>query len=995
MIKTGNVLKIVFAVILALTGWLFTYAMFFADGKGEAELGSFDVYELSDGWTVVWPDREQSGVTLPLSFSEKAGETILLRNTLPQDIRSGMHLSFRARRQNVMIYVNGEERGSYLVENYSRRMHPRRTPPSAYLVVDLYDSDALGEVEIRILSSETRPGVLNTVYYANGNNVWFPLIKQNITMVSASFGLCIIGLLTIIAYLFTRKRNSYVKTVLHLGEAILVAGMWSLSESTIRQLVFQAPSFSNVLAFILVEIVAAFILMYFDELQSRRYTKYYVLLEIGMLLQLLVNTALNLTRIADYYDTLVYSHIWSGLGILAAIVTLVLDARSGRAKEYSITSIGMLCLVLSAIMELVNFYFASSPQFGLWIGFGLICLLGATAMQTIYNALRDKEERTYADNANRAKSSFLANMSHEIRTPINAILGMDEMILRESGEGDIVAYAEDIRSAGKTLLALVNDILDFSKVEEGRMEILPTHYNLSTLINDIENMVRDRAEKKGLSFIVRVDSAIPHLLVGDEIRLRQCALNLLTNAVKYTNEGSVTLSVGYEKLSEEKILLKFRISDTGIGMKKEDLDKLFSPFTRIEESRNRSIEGTGLGMSITKQLLTLMGSDIAVESVYGEGSTFSFAVEQPVVKWSPIGEYTSRFEKEELRRPVYHESFHAPEARILVVDDMPVNLTVIKGLLKKTQIIVDTAESGEEALKKASDIRYDIAFIDHMMPNMDGLETLHEMKKLPGTEQTVFIALTANAISGSREQYLNAGFSDYLSKPVDSRGLEKMLMERLPPEKVKRVEPARGKAESVCAELPARLCELDELNAPLGIELCGTVETYLDTLKVFASTSAACADEIESLHAAGDIAGTTVKVHALKSTSRVIGATSLSELAERLEAAGKAGDETALRAELDTLVGRYRELGSALARSLAPERPDADALPLMTAEQLRVTYDELRALMSEMEYSLAADLLRSLSEYTLPEDERERVEKLRRAADNFEWEDLDELLNKE
>lgn len=402
-----------------------------------------------------------------------------------------------------------------------------------------------------------------------------------------------------------------------------------------------------------------------------------------------------------------------------------------------------------------------------------------------------QEQKEIADSANAAKSRFLANMSHEIRTPINAVLGMDEMILRESSEDEIRSYAANIMSAGKTLLSLINDILDLSKVEEGKMEIIPVQYELSSLLNDLENMIFDRAAKKGLIFQCEVSEQIPHLLFGDEIRIRQCVVNLLTNSVKYTEKGSVTMQVSFEKKDEDHILLGFSVKDTGIGMKKEDLEKLFAPFERIEEKRNRTIEGTGLGMSIVRQLLALMGSELTVESEYGKGSSFSFSVEQKVVKWEEIGDYSKRSKDAKKEMGVYHEKFHAPSAKILVVDDTEMNLTVIQSLLKKTQIQIDTAGSGKDALSLVEQKKYDVVFIDHMMPDMDGIETLQHMRESEQGREVPAVALTANAVSGARDRYLSAGFTDYLSKPVDGEKLEKLLYDLLPKEKLEKPETAQ------------------------------------------------------------------------------------------------------------------------------------------------------------------------------------------------------------
>lgn len=400
-----------------------------------------------------------------------------------------------------------------------------------------------------------------------------------------------------------------------------------------------------------------------------------------------------------------------------------------------------------------------------------------------------------AQRASKAKSAFLAGMSHEIRTPINAVLGMNEMILREADDQEILSYASDIDQAGHTLLSLINDILDVSKIEEGRMEILPTEYELSSVIGDLVNMIRERAEKKHLELKVDVDGSIPHLLYGDEIRIKQIILNLLTNAVKYTEEGEVRFSIAHEQTAEKEILLKVTVADTGIGMKEEDLDRLFSPFARIDEKRNRSIEGTGLGMSIVKQLLALMDSRLEVQSVYGKGSEFSFVIRQRVVKWEPIGDFSARYAVANKKREEYHELFRAPAARILVVDDTEVNLTVMKNLLKRTEIRIDTALSGKEALQMIRDHTYDVVFIDHMMPDMDGIETLEHIRNITDSIP-VCIALTANAVSGAREMYLEAGFADYLSKPIDGKRLELMLKRYLPKDKLAETDQTAGKEKS-------------------------------------------------------------------------------------------------------------------------------------------------------------------------------------------------------
>ncbi len=438
-----------------------------------------------------------------------------------------------------------------------------------------------------------------------------------------------------------------------------------------------------------------------------------------------------------------------------------------------------------------------------------------------------EREKEMADSASEAKSRFLANMSHEIRTPINAVLGMDEMILRESTEKPIRKYAADIMSAGKTLLSLINDILDISKVEEGKMEIIPVQYDPASLVNDLVNMTADRAAKLGLKFNVKVDEHIPRILFGDEIRIRQCALNLLSNAVKYTEKGCVSLEISCEKKDDSNILLSIKVEDTGIGMQKEDMEKLFSPYERLDERRNRKVEGTGLGMAITRQLLDLMGAGLNVDSEYGKGSSFSFTVEQGVVSWEEIGDYTKRYNEANDSVGTYREMFHAPDARILVVDDTEINLTVIESLLKQTRIRIDTALSGKSALDLAAVNDYDVMFIDHMMSGMDGIETLKHIRELDKNHDTPAVALTANAVSGARQMYINEGFDDYLSKPVEGARLERMLLRFIPDEKIDRDVVKIDEVKTVPASERAKILVVDDDESVCAL-ICSLMESEYD-----------------------------------------------------------------------------------------------------------------------------------------------------------------------
>ncbi len=557
-------------------------------------------------------------------------------------------------------------------------------------------------------------------------------------------------------------------------------------------------------------------------------------------------------------------------------------------------------------------------------GFLFLLILNSIVLMTYNRKLSEAAQQ--ANMANEAKSYFLSTMSHDIRTPMNAILGLNEMVLRDSGDDNIRMYSESIKTAGNTLLGIINDILDFSKIEAGKMEIINVDYSVASLLNDLVNMVRKKAEDTGLVLDLNIDRNIPMVLNGDELRIKQIMINILSNAVKYTQQGSVTFSVHARKVQDkpDSVMLKISVADTGIGIKPEDLDRLFVAFERIDEKKNRSIEGTGLGMTIVQRFLEMMGSHLEVESEYGKGSVFSFELEQKVVKWDPIGDLEEAFRRSLSEQTNYHEKFTAPQARILVVDDMPVNLTVFENLLKRTGLQIDTAESGDEGISLFMSRQYDVIFLDHMMPDKDGIETLKEMKALTDTPNTgtPVICLTANAISGMREMYTNAGFDDYLTKPIDAERLETMLLQYLPEDKVVPATDNDDNEDIDDIDLPDFLYEIKEIDIDSGLDYCGDNESFLLALKMYLNSAEKKADEIENYWAAGDIKNTTVKVHALKSASRSIGALELGEFAARLEKAGDSDDTETLGEELGKLLSGYRQLAGELEPLNYPEEKD-------------------------------------------------------------------------
>ena len=610
--------------------------------------------------------------------------------------------------------------------------------------------------------------------------------------------------------------------------------------------------------------------------------------------------------------------------------------------------------------------------------------------------LKDISEKAVA--ASEAKSAFLSNMSHEIRTPINAVLGLNEMILRECDDKDILSYSSSINTAGHTLLGIVNDILDFSKIEAGKLEIIPVDYSLSSMLNDLALMVHTRADEKGLLINIKVDSKIPERLHGDEIRIKQVITNILTNAVKYTEKGSVTFSVDYEYYggAADEILLKVSVEDTGIGIKEEDMEKLFSEFDRIEEKRNRNIEGTGLGMSITKSLLEMMGSELKVESEYGKGSRFSFEVIQKVISHTAIGDYEKTYKEAVLKGSDYKEKFIAPTANVLVVDDTPLNLTVFKSLLKKTELNIDTQDRGIKAIKAACTKKYDIIFLDHMMPEMDGIETYKELMKREDNlnKDTPYVCLTANAISGAREQYIDAGFNDYLTKPIESEKLEEMLLRYLPAEKVI-IKDDNGENtgnDDENALIPVELFDIGELDINNAMSHCGSAEIYMDILHSFVQMIDDCINEAEKYAGSGDLSDAAVKIHAIKSEMRTIGAYEIGDLAEKLEMAAKAGDANTLDKESPSLFSVSRELVDKLVFLKTEEITNDESLPDISEEELSHIYDEINTDVEEFEFDKVDELVDELKKHHIPDAHLEEVKTIYHMVENLDYDQIPDVI---
>ena len=526
----------------------------------------------------------------------------------------------------------------------------------------------------------------------------------------------------------------------------------------------------------------------------------------------------------------------------------------------------------------------------LWV-FGLLLVLfvivGIYLFITAEKAQESEELRAAKEDAvqaNKAKSEFLANMSHEIRTPINVIMGMNEMILRESEKHNIRTYSNNIKNASKNLLVLINDVLDFSKIEAGKIQLKEAEYSVKNVLQDVVVMTRYMAKEKALEFQLFVDKEIPSVLFGDLDRIRQMMINLLNNAIKYTKQGSVSLYVDLDNQTGNTATLRVTVKDTGVGIKEEDVEKLFENFQRLDIDNNRSVEGTGLGLAITHRLAECMGGRIDVESIYGTGSTFTLYIPQKIIDNSAMGELN--LEEEMTEDTLHMESFTAPDAKILVVDDHEMNLFVTESLLKSTKAKITSCKSGQECLSHMENEHYDIVLLDHMMPQMDGIETIKQMKERNLKKDSIVIALTANAIKGAKEMYLAEGFDDYLSKPMEIEKLEKILIKYIPSGKLLTSTPSMS--VMLTREAEQKQEEGHYIDEKIGLKYCMyNKEMYSEFLNIYYEEGNKKIQQLVESYVSENWSDYVTHVHSVKSTSLNVGAVPLSEFAAQMEKAGK------------------------------------------------------------------------------------------------------------
>ena len=638
-----------------------------------------------------------------------------------------------------------------------------------------------------------------------------------------------------------------------------------------------------------------------------------------------------------------------------------------------------------------------------------VSTLGQAKKQLEQKNVELEEAISAVEKAESARDIFLTNMSHELRTPINTILGLNELILRESQEDSIKEYALDIRHAGNILLTLVSDILDFTKIEAGQMELMDGIYDISSLLNDLINGISIQLRKKKLDLELDIAQDIPYKLSGDEIHIRQIIGNLLSNAVKYTEKGKVTLHLGWKQISEDEIELDISVKDTGVGIKEKDLPKLFGVFQRMYSITRNQNDRTGLGLAITNRLVEMMGGKLEVQSTYGKGSVFSFKLVQKVIDKAPLGDFEKQYNESLHSTKNYRQKFIAPMGRILIVDDNAMNLAVAQGLLKETRLQVDVASSGEECLELLKRKTYHVICLDHMMPGMDGVETLHAIKKLEGNPsvETPVIALTANAVAGAREFYLNEGFQDYLTKPIDADKFENMLIQYLPDNVVYLTQDQAGTGDAGQedeAELGIMESKLSGIgfNIRNGLKYMGNdIVLYSKVLHDFHLILKEKEDALKDFLKKRDMPGYAIIVHSLKGNARNVGADDLADEAFELEKMSKAGqlEDVEVRSPIlfNLMKGIRKDLKVYLdsedKKNNKNEVPQEDEKLKISDDDWKNALRELAGRLDDFDGDSVNEKLKELKRYDRPEADKKMLRLCEKAVKDYAYDIALEVVN--
>ncbi|MCR5323373.1 MAG: response regulator [Lachnospiraceae bacterium] len=773
-----NVLKAFFFLFLAFMLALLIYYNL-VDSAGVVEPEQITYLE---NWIVTDCDGNTSVINKQYYRADNPykGE-FTITTTLPAEIRDNSVLCF-ALFGDAYIYIDDELRKT--VSQYDDVLLPGGQAKRFITTMPISSSDSGKQLKMVKRNPSKHPEVISNTFITGVSGVYSELFRKFGTSFAISTILLIFSIVVVViglgmCFWYHRSIGMFYGAL-----GVFNLSAWLITNSYLYPYVFGHLHIDGIINYLLCLSLPFGLILYLDSVQNGRYRKCLSILLLLTAVNAILWTVLHFTEIFAFNRALLYIDIILGALVAVIVVLLVIDFKHGYTKQYKYTFIGFIGFIFFCFLEIILLTFFTLQQDDLPMLIGLMFLLVFIVIQQVEDIRLINIEKQRAIDLSDAKTKFLANMSHEIRTPINAILGMNEMILRENKDKTIKGYAQNVRSSGRMLLMLVNDVLDFSKIEAGKLEITDAEYSLSNLLSEILTMFSERARFKNLEFLHEITAQVPDGQISDDVRIRQILVNLISNAIKYTDKGSVTLAIGGKYTDDDHFDLELSIRDTGRGIKEEEVENLFDAFSRADLKKNRNIEGTGLGLAIVKSILDSMGGSITVSSIYGVGSSFNVKIPVKVTDRTPVSDslINTAHETKNDRKCDYT----APSARVLAVDDNHSNLTIVKLFLKETGIVPDLCNNGNAAIELCRKNKYDLILLDHMMPSPDGIETLAAIRNGQDTlnKETPAIVLTANAIAGSRQMYLDAGFEDYLTKPLDANELEMTVRRFLPKEKI-------------------------------------------------------------------------------------------------------------------------------------------------------------------------------------------------------------------
>ncbi len=860
-------------------------------------------------WTYTDQLTGPEKITSPTRVEKDGRDTFVFEGKIPDSIPEGSVLAI-LNRVNFTAEIDGR-----ILRKWDPSEAPiiGGTPKNSYFFVPLRQDDAGKTIKLTF-KSDIFGGKMFDAFVGNRYEVVRYLELKNgafqfamsLVLLVCSLGIIIAGLVLKILF------NQRMKLVL-ISMGIFVTSSWMVADSFVFQFIFRIQFIDGLMSYMTTLSIIFPFIAYLNSIQEYRYRKWYLILTIVEFLNMMVFTGLHISGVYSFAQSLLWLDIVLGVGVLGCMVLTIVDIVKGNSAGYRFVAYGFLCLMILTIIEIVLINTVVERVEGGVIIAGLYILFVFAIIQQLVEIRQIGIERDRANEEGAAKTRFLASMSHEIRTPINSILGMNEMIMKETRDPDILNYAGIINDSGTMLLSLINDVLDVSKIENDMEEIVCANYDPGRMFDAAAEVLRTGASKKELAVKIGKPRNLPKVLYGDEKRILQIVTNLITNAVKYTEEGTVTFTGECFEQSDGYVLC-FYVSDTGMGIKEEDMDGIFDPFHRLELRKNQNIQGTGLGLSIVKSLVEKMNGEINVESTYGKGSTFSVRLPQKAKEDEISDKFNSGNAVEDDDLSDIDPNYIAPEARVLEVDDNRSNQVVVREFLKATGVQLDIASGGTEALKLCKVNRYDVILMDHMMPHPDGIETLHMIRSDEGgmNASTPVVILTANALRGSRAEYEAEGFDNYLSKPVESARLLKMVRKYLPPDKVmykpkKRTPisengpapdtPGTALPADGPVDIPALLARFDNKEETVSLILEEVIKEGERKIPL-----------LRQLAESGDIKRYAVEAHGVKGVMSSTCVPSLSDTAKRHELAAKEGNAGYVNDNLESFLAEYEQV---------------------------------------------------------------------------------------